>query len=256
MKKILLLLFTFVFVAGGFAQPRKGYVYLKNGTVLKGRYQYTGDSTKLKMESTGNLWIFEAGEVERVADKQSRKNEIFEYRASSSPLFVHTEMGFLAGSAENSQSAPFSLTAALNYAINTQIAAGAGVGFEFFNETYMPLFANVEYKFRNSYSSPYAFMKLGYQIPLENADGLYYNGYEPWRNNIWPGPTYVNQNSDTRGGLLINPGLGYQHLFSPNFGMSFALGYQFHRLKYKGENGYRLDIDYNRLTIKLGFIFN
>jgi len=54
---------------------------------------------------------------------------------------------------------------------------------------------------------------------------------------------------------MINPGAGYQRMFSSGFGMSFAFGYQFHRLHYSGENDYGLDIDYNRLTIKLGFIF-
>jgi hypothetical protein len=61
---------------------------------------------------------------------------------------------------------------------------------------------------------------------------------------------------DTKGGFIINPGIGYQRMFSSGFGMSLAFGYQFHRLSYKGENDYQLDIDYNRLTIKLGFIFN
>jgi hypothetical protein len=65
-----------------------------------------------------------------------------------------------------------------------------------------------------------------------------------------------NQELDPRGGFLINPGVGYQRMFSSGFGMSFAFGYQFHRLSYNGENDYQLDIDYNRLTIKIGIIFN
>jgi hypothetical protein len=45
-------------------------------------------------------------------------------------------------------------------------------------------------------------------------------------------------------------------MFSSGFGMSFALGYQYHRLNYKTDEDNQLDIDYNRLTIKLGIIFN
>ena len=40
------------------------------------------------------------------------------------------------------------------------------------------------------------------------------------------------------------------------FGMSLAFGYRFHRLRYTAENDYRIDVDYNRLSLKLGFIFN
>jgi hypothetical protein len=61
---------------------------------------------------------------------------------------------------------------------------------------------------------------------------------------------------DAKGGILINPGAGYHRMFSDSFGMSFAFGYQFHRLGFAGENDYRLEIDYNRLTVKLGIIFN
>ena len=76
--------------------------------------------------------------------------------------------------------------------------------------------------------------------------------------DIWPGPWPRNNSKplDAKGGFMINSGLGYQRMFSSGFGMSFAFGYQFHRLSYSGENDYRLDIDYNRLTIKLGVIFN
>ena len=126
---------------------------------------------------------------------------------------------------------------------------------EFLKESYLPVFVNLEYKFRDSYSTPYLFLKTGYQIPLEESREIYYNGYQPWSSSFWPGPIYSQEPMDTKGGFLINPGVGYQRMFSSGFGMSFAFGYQFHRLHYSGENDYGLDIDYNRLTIKLGFIF-
>ena len=113
----------------------------------------------------------------------------------------------------------------------------------------------MEYKFRDSNSTPYLFLKSGYQIPLEESRDIYDNGLQPWSSSIWPGPDYSQEPMDTKGGFLINPGVGYLRMFSNEFGMSFAFGYQFHRLKYSGENDYELDIDYNRLTIKLGIIF-
>jgi hypothetical protein len=96
-------------------------------------------------------------------------------------------------------------------------------------------------------------LKSGYLFPLGESNEIYYYDYQPWSSSILPG---YNQPLDTKGGFIINSGIGYQWMYSSGFGMSFAFGYQFHRLKYKGDQDYRLDIDYNRLTIKLGIIFN
>ncbi len=133
-----------------------------------------------------------------------------------------------------------------------------GIGLEFLKETYLPLFVNIEYKLRNSYSTPYLFLKTGYEVPIEDANPVYNYGIQPYYYDYmpWPYPDIYNQELDSKGGFMINPGVGYSRMFSNGFGMSLAFGYQFHRLSYKDENDYQLDIDYNRLTIKLGFIFN
>ena len=257
MKKLCLVLIAVIVGIFVFAQPQKGYVYLKNGTILKGKYQYTQDLSKLQIESAGNLWIFQADEIARVASKKEQLDKTFEEQNWNSPLLVRTEIGVLAGNSENSQSAPFSFSSDINYSVIPKISIGAGVGLEFLKETYLPLFVNIEYKFRDYWSTPYVFLKTGYEVPLEESNEIY-NHVQPYYYDIympWPYPDN-SQNLDTKGGFMINPGVGYQRMFSTGFGMSFAFGYQFHRLSYKGENDYRLEIDYNRLTIKLGILFN
>ncbi len=238
------------------AQFQKGHVYLKNGTILKGKFQYSDDLEKLKVESAGNLWVFNAAEVDSIVGIGSQRIKNPDEKNSILPVFVRTEIGLLIGNSENSQSAPLSFTSSLNYNINPNFSAGLGVGLEFLKESYLPVYVNLEYKFRNSASSPYLFLKGGYQVPLEESRTVYNNDYYPVWNNFWPGPDYSQEKMNAQGGILINPGIGYQQMFSSGFGMSFAFGYQFHRLKYKGEKDYGLDIDYNRLTIKLGIIFN
>lgn len=256
MRKLCLFLLTSIITISLFAQAEKGYVYLKNGTVLKGKYQYSSDFNKLKMESAGNLWVFDATEVDSISSKRAKPINTFEAEKSNSLFFLRTEIGVLIGNSDNSQSAPFSFTSSLNYSIVPKFSAGVGVGLEFLKESYMPVFINLEYKFRNSYSTPYLFLKGGYQVPLEESREVYYSDYQPWSSSIWPGSYSSQNNMDTKGGFLINPGIGYQRMFSQGFGMSFAFGYQFHRLHYSGDNDYGLDIDYNRLTMKLGIIFN
>ncbi len=126
MKKLCFLFLTFMMVFPVFAQPQKGYVYLKNGTILKGKYQYSKDLSKLQIESAGNLWIFQADEVERVSSKKAQRDETFGEPASDSPFFLRSELGVLAGNSENSQSAPFSFSSTLNYSIMPKLSVGIG----------------------------------------------------------------------------------------------------------------------------------
>ncbi len=259
MKKLYLLIFSIIVCLPVIAQPEKGYVYLKNGTILKGKFQYTKDLSKLQIESAGNLWIFDADEIEKVTNKRSQMLTEFDEQNFKSGIMFRTEIGVLVGNSENSQSAPFSFSTALNYNLLPKLSVGAGIGLEFLKETYLPAFANVEYKFRNSYSTPLVFVKTGYMIPLEETNPIYNDGIEPYYYYDimpWPQPRNVYPNPDASGGFMINPGIAYQRMYSSGFGMSIAFGYQFHRLRYKGENDYQLNIDYNRLSIKLGIIFN
>lgn len=261
MKKLCLFTIALLFVFPAFAQSEKGHVYLKNGTILKGKYEYT-DAGKLRVESAGNIWVFDVAEIDSVAGRRSSRLASLEKLPEHSRFFYRTELGVLAGNSQNSQSAPASLTATINYMVRPQFAVGIGFGAEFLKESYLPAFMNAEYKLRNSWSSPYFFLKAGYQVPLEDSREIYYDVQPYWSSSssIWPGPWpqpgYNFGELDPKGGVLINPGIGYSHLFSPGFGMSLGFGYQFHRLHYTGEKDYRLDIDYNRLTVKLGFIFN
>jgi hypothetical protein len=256
MKKIALLFLAFILAYTVFAQSEKGYVYLKNGSVLKGKYAYLENKQKVKIETSGNIWIFTTNEIDSISSKRIKTLNQNEKSLSNSKLFYRTELGVLVGNSDNSQSAPFSISASANYLLFSKFSAGLGFGVEFFNETYMPVFANFEYRLKESSSSPYAFLKIGYQVPLEESNAIYYDVYPIWSSFApWPGE-YAQEGFDTKGGILINPGLAYQQMFSQGFGMSFAVGYQFHRLNYAGENDYSLDIDYNRLSIKVGIIFN
>lgn len=257
MKKLCLFVFITLIAFPVLAQTEKGYVYLKNGTILKGKYQYSSDFNKLKLESAGNLWVFDVVEVDSVSSNRAKRIMTFETDTSNSPFFLRTEIGVLLGNSENSQSAPFSFTTSLNYLINPNFSVGMGLGLEFLKESYLPAFINLEYRLRDSQSTPYLFVKGGYQIPLEESRAIYYYDYQPWSSSsFWPGPDYMQNKMEAKGGFLINPGIGYQRMFSSGFGMSFAFGYQFHRLHFSGDNDYGLDIDYNRLTMKVGIIFN
>jgi hypothetical protein len=256
MKKLCLFAIIAFLTFPVFSQSQKGIVFLKNGSEVKGKFTFSNNLEKLKVESAGSIWVFNANEVDSVSYSKKDRADFNVDKENESAVFFRTEMGLLIGNSENSQSAPFSLSSSLNYKLTPKISIGGGLGVEFLKETYMPVFFNAEYKLRDSYSSPYFFVKVGYQVSIEESKEMYYPGYDyqPWSSFApWPRPD--SEHLDAKGGLLINPGIGYQRMFSSGFGMCFAFGYQFHRLEFSGEDDYSLNIDYNRLTLKVGILF-
>ena len=185
MKKLCLLLLFVMFVITSFAQTGKGYIYLKNGSILKGKYKYSDDLNKLQVFTAGNVWIFKATEVESITSLRERRFQNFTTNNLNSPFFMRTEIGVLAGNSDNSQNAPFSFSSSINYQIEPLISFGLGTGIEFLKESYLPVFINVEYKWRSDYSTPYFFLKSGYLFPLGDSNEVYYYDYQPW-SSAWP----------------------------------------------------------------------
>lgn len=258
MKNFCLLIFVVLLGIQAMGQTQKGRVYLKNGSIVKGRITETESSEIVRIHSAGNMWVFPLNEIEKI-DYQFRVAD--EKEPGKEPkLSNHTQIGVLAGNNGNTKPAPFVLHSSLNYIVDKRIQAGIGTGVEFLNESYLPLFANIEYRFRESRVSPYLFLKAGYCVPLEDSRMVYYDVipyYSLTSSYIWPGPWYgQNEKLKAKGGVLLNPGFGVSSMFSNNFGMSFSVGYRFSRLRYEGEKSYGLDVDYNRLSISLGIIFN
>ena len=257
MKKICLLLFVFFLVFATNGQTRKGKIYLKNGSVIKGKITETEGSETIRITSSGNLWVFPLHEIEKIDYSLVDKNK---EAGDSDPDFSnHTQMGVMIGNSENSQMAPFLLHSSLNYIVDEKIQAGLGLGVEFLKETHLPVFVNFEYRLRNAWFSPFFFLKTGYCFPIEDSRTVYYDVIPEFyylSSSIWPGYWYNYEELQAKGGFLFNPGFGFTNMFSQHFGMSFSAGYRFTRLHYTGEQDYRLDVDFNRLTLTLGIIFN
>lgn len=268
MNKIFLTLITIFIVITANGQTEtsvyeKGYVHLKNGTVIKGRYIYSSNMEKLQIITGKNTFVFNASEVDFVSKKGSSQgaveNEFAENSPSSSKVFNLTEIGVLIGNPDNSQSAPMVLGSSFNYSFHKKISIGAGVGVEFLKETYLPVTANLMYKFRKTRFTPYAILQAGYQIPLEDSRINYYDlvPNNLSSSSIWPGFWPGTQDRlEAEGGWLLNPAIGLISLSRNGFGISLSVGYRFHRLRYSNSSDYAIDVDYNRVTVKLGLIIN
>lgn len=257
MNKMLILLLSLLLVFPALAQKnKKDLVYLKTGGVIKGQL-ITHDAEMVKINSSGNEWVFKKEEVDSIA-KFSRAsnainhaNEVHGYKQG---FFFDASMGALIGSSNNAQEAPFSFMSSMNVRMLGNVYLGVGAGAEFLQETYMPAFGQLQIRFRDSRFTPFINLQAGYQVPLEDARGYQPNYYSS-SSFIWPYPQ-PTQELEAEGGYLINPSLGFQRFTSNNFGWFFSFGYRYHELNYKGNNGYRLETNLSRLSLKIGFIFN
>lgn len=251
MKKLIILLLSGFFLIPAIAQKsKKDVVYLKSGGVIKGQL-ITHDAEKVKISSAGNDWVFNIAEIDSVS-RVSRRLPKPEVPVLN--YFFDTSMGVLIGNSGNNQTAPFSFMSSVNYKVANQFYAGVGLGAEFLQETYMPAFAQFQYKFRNTRFTPYVNLQLGYQVPLEEANRSQSQIYYDY-SSVWPGPQSSGK-LDSEGGILVNPSIGFQRFTSDNFGWFFSFGYRYHQLNYSGDKSYELESNFSRLSLKIGFIFN
>ena len=241
-----------------YPQYEKGYVYLKNGEVIKGKYIYSMNLDKIRVISGKESKIIDVSDIEMISKsrksvkKESLEKQVSVFVPSSKKLFNLTEVGLLVGNSDNKKDAPLVFRTSLDYNVNKNVAAGLGLGIDFLNETYMPVTANVIYRFRNERFSPYVMLQGGYEIPIDKSQ-LAYNDIVP--NSVVNYNTYywsMNKELDPKGGFLFSPSMGILVHLNSQFGLNMSIGYQYHRQHYTSSNDYKLDIDYNRLLLKLG----
>lgn len=246
MKKIFALIVASLFLAHAFGQKTKSdVVYLKSGAIIKGQL-ITYDAETVKINSAGNLWVYKVSDVDSVSRYKKPDHE----KIPGSNYFFDVSAGVLKGNPDNSQSAPFSFTTSVNFKISGKMYIGGGIGAEFMEETYMPAFVQFQYRFRESRFTPLFNLQAGYEIPIEETKQTppYYYYYDI----SYP---QFDEKLDTQGGFLINPSFGFQQTVSENFGWFFSFGYRYHQLNYSGSNSYKLDKNYSRLSLKIGFTF-
>lgn len=257
MKKILIILMSVFFLFPALAQKnKKDVVYLKSGGIINGQL-ITHDAEIVKINSSGNEWVFKNEEIDSISQFKRPATHKIKDHAYKQGFFMDTSMGALIGNSNNQRKAPFSFMSSMNVRVLGNLYLGAGVGTEFLNETYMPAFGQLQFRFRDTKFTPFINLQAGYQIPLEDANRnqpIYYD-YASSSSSV---VAYPQSNTELKaeGGYLINPSMGFQYFISQNFGWFFSFGYRYHQLNYSGDNNYKLENNFSRLSLKMGFIFN
>lgn len=218
------------------------HIYLKSGSVIRGQILEIEPVDHVKVQDLcGNIWYYKIVEVEKITSEpfelQTRQTD----RGGFGPGFVNmTSMGFLAGSSNNQQLAPFSLVMVNGWRNSDGLFLGAGLGIEFLNTNYLPLFLDMRYDITGKDVVPYLLIKGGYSLPMTQG----YSEYDV---------EYSYQ-----GGVLAAGGVGLKIRTREHFAWDIELMYRYQQTssseRYDWNNQeYQYTDIYNRIEIRLGF---
>ena len=218
------------------------HVYLKSGSVIRGQILEIEPVNHVKIQDLcGNIWYYNTSEVIKITSEPFESGAKKESRAGFGPGFVNmTSLGFLAGSTNNMQVAPFSLVMVNGWRHTTGLFIGAGFGIEFLNTNYLPLFLDLRYDLTGKDVVPYLVVKGGYSLPMTSG----YTEYDV---------EYAYQ-----GGVLAAAGFGLKIRTREHFAWDVELMYRYQQTSrseiysWNAQEFQYTDI-YNRIEIRLGF---
>ena len=248
MKKSALVFLTLLFtVSITFAQKgKRDVIYLKNGSIINGQIISSLPSGQVKIKTKDNsLWVFEAAQIDSISKKTAKFNQIH------TGYFNLTEAGVLVGNSNNKYATPFSLMNISGWQFENRFSIGAGAGIEFYSETYLPVVADFRYYLKRQGVNPFFGLQGGYSFALDKPDKQYVYG----NTLLWNIPNGSTLDVKAKGGFLLNPFVGFSTSLNENMALTFSAGYRIMRQRYTREDNYLIDIDYNRLSLKIGLMF-
>lgn len=238
-------------------RSKQDVVYLKNGSVIRGKIvlQDPGKLIKLKTADR-SLWVFTNDQIDSIKKPVPVRVQL----PHKTGYFNLTEIGVLAGNYSNATKAPFSLINISSWYFEKGFSTGLGVGIEFSNESYLPVVADIRYYIREKHPMPFISLQAGYSFSLGGSFAETFRAIDDIRVSpmyyVGTIPNYSNGAISAKGGFLINPAIGIQTPLNENLALTFSAGYRWMRHRYnRSSDNYKLDVDYNRLSLKVGLLF-
>ncbi|MBN1387832.1 MAG: hypothetical protein JW965_05250 [Bacteroidales bacterium] len=163
--------------------------------------------------------------------------------------FIHLSISNLAGRSSNEEPDRLSIHLLSAYKTSKGLSFGAGSGIDHLEIPLLPFYAYLRYDPFKTKFSPYVWLKSGYAVSLAADD----------QENTWYG-SYT----ESKGGLLLNAGIGFVLYTWPNIGINMGVGYRFQKVSETyhdywwggGEDAVREIItEFNRFELQLGIIF-
>jgi hypothetical protein len=220
-------------------------VYLENGEIYRGRIQEHHDPDLVQLETLClNTRLFPLSEILRIEKETVKLADFGGFGgASVHGYFNHTDLGFLIGSGNNEKDVVFSVQMVNGYKFRRKYYPGIGTGIEFYEQAYVPVYADFKYVLLNHRVSPFLRGSAGYSISLEDPS-------EEW-----------GSRTDNHGGILYAAGIGTTIRTGSSSVLVISIVYRFQSLRSTyteewNEEILNLEKQFNRLAFRIGFIFD
>jgi hypothetical protein len=249
MSKIALLFLIFTsFWANSFAQKEVHSVYLKNGSIFKGKILLnTSDSLKIET-CCKNILVFSPADVLRIEieklNSEKRNNQSAIDPLTKNGFYNFSTIGIIIGKSEVMDATGYSFRTIIGYEFNSLTALGLGTGIEKFNVEIVPFFISIKSEILKRENTPSVNFFFGYSLPLKKEIKEEYNKF------------------NYEGGICAGFDVGILSYKTQKRAFSISAGYQFQHVTERKTMDYWYNnaietnkYDFNKITVKIGYIF-
>lgn len=242
------LFFTFLFLFTSttlLAQRMQDVVYLKNGSVVRGKVLSHIPGQTIKVETADqSIWVFETTNVDSITYERVPGKKI---DLKTKGYYNVTNFGVLAGRDDWGTRYSFSLNTINGWKLNKRFGVGLGAGLEVINDaSFFPLFGEGRFDLQHQGFSPFVSVYSGYALPTQS------------RINSWPGELI------RKGGFMAGGEIGIRNYISSNSAFVFGVGFRYMHLNEETADPWgwpegtviRSVHNLSRISIKMGFLFN
>jgi hypothetical protein len=211
---IILLVFLFPILSGAQAN-KEDVVYLKNGSIIRGRLLELKKDTLVKIEcSDRNTYVYPYNEVLKMTI-EDYKHEAFIPRTRG--FYNVTLLGLMLNESDQGNALKISLNMSNGYRFNRFLNFGAYTGLNFFdNFTMLPLGIDFRGDILKTRVTPYYNCQVGKAWCI-NADPYQLGYYPDMKTRFFPGlnirPALGVKMNNKRSAFLMELGFEYQELY-------------------------------------------
>ncbi|MFH1119376.1 MAG: hypothetical protein V1775_06095 [Bacteroidota bacterium] len=216
-------------------------VYLKSGDVIFGKILSQDSLVGYRIANDCGITQLSQDEIDHIDKGGFSRPDL-----KKSGYYNQSTLALLLGEGQDGFQPKPSLTMVNGWQWNQRFFAGVGLGYEHYDRGVMPLFADAKMMLGSGLFSPFFSFRIGYSFPVEKQEQTDYYG------NV----------IETYGGILLNPEAGVSIAAGSKNAFILSIGYNYQELSfresiYNGWNNYdkRVFTNYNRISVKLGFIF-
>ena len=239
---VLLLLGSFSRVTAQDTTAVMDYIYLRDGSVLKGKIQKKEKWSKeiTILTSSGSLLTLQRKEISSIdhvrdTDIRFKNGTSIPTKGTYRVFSVAVNMARESDGGSDLEIGINPIHFSIGYRFRSQFCLGGGIGFDYYSFDYIPVYAEIRGDILKKRISPHYAMKAGYGLPTD---------------------FFGNTDDQLKGGLMLNPTLGLRFALPQRMNVLLEAGYLFQYTSRTRRSTDRVDeILFQRLQFRMGLIF-